>query len=227
MLLSDGGIKEEIEKGQIKMEFFEPKMLQSASYDMRIGKRLLVSGNEREIDLEKEGSFNLKAGEFALLTTVENITLSNNIVGHIGLKSYYTRKGVIVLAGLQIDPGFSGILILGVYNASSRKISLEYMNPICTVEFHKLAKPVDLPFQRTDLDEQKEALIPKVDRDYLKTLETQSLSSMSESVRQLSLNVGRLATHTKIAISLGVATLTGVVAGFITILFSLAKFVSD
>ena len=223
MLLSDSEIKETMERGEIKMEFYEPKMLQPASYDMRIGKRLLVSGNERELDLEKAGSFNLKAGEFALLTTVENITLSNNIVGHIGLKSYYTRKGVIVLAGLQIDPGFSGILILGVYNASSRKISLEYMNPICTVEFHKLAKPVDLPFQRTDLEEQKEALIPKVDRDYLKTLETQSLSSMSESVRQLSLNVGRLATHTKIAISLGVAILTGVVAGFIGILFSLAQ----
>lgn len=222
MLLSDNGIKEAMEKGQIKMEFFEPKMLQSASYDMRIGKRLLVSGNEHEIDLEKEGSFNLKAGEFALLTTVENITLDNIIVGHIGLKSYYTRKGVIVLAGLQIDPGFSGILILGVYNASSRKISLEYQNPICTVEFYKLAKPVGIPFQRTDLEEQKEALIPKVDRDYLKTLETQSLSNMSESVRQLSLNVSRLATHTKIAISLGVAILTGVVAGFISVLFTLS-----
>jgi len=223
MLLSDSEIKETMERGEIKMEFYEPKMLQPASYDMRIGKRLLVSGNERELNLEKAGSFNLKAGEFALLTTVENITLSNNIVGHVGLKSYYTRKGVIVLAGLQIDPGFSGILILGVYNASSRSISLEYMNPICTVEFHKLTKPVDLPFQRTDLEEQKEALIPKVDRDYLKTLETQSLSNMSESVRQLSVNVSRLATHTKIAISLGVAILTGVVAGFIGILFSLSN----
>jgi len=219
MLLSDREIKEAMEKGLIKMEFFDPKMLQAASYDMRIGKRLLISGNEQEIDLEKVGSLNLKAGEFALLTTAENITLDNIIVGHIGLKSYYTRKGVIVLAGLQIDPGFSGILILGVYNASSRKINLEYLNPICTVEFHKLAKPVEKLFQRTDLEEQKEARIPKIDRDYLKTLETQSLSNMSEAVRQLSINVARLATHTKIAISLGVSILTGVIGGIVLILW--------
>jgi len=30
------------------------------------------------------------------------------------MKSYYVRKGIVLLAGLQIDPGWDGYLVLGV-----------------------------------------------------------------------------------------------------------------
>jgi len=211
VLLTDSEIKEAMEKGEIKMESFEPKMLQSASYDMRIGAELLISGTERNIDLGQQGSINLKAGQFALVTTQENITLAKNMVAHIGLKSYYVRKGIVVLAGLQIDPGFSGVLILGIYNASSRSVNLEYLNSICTIEFYRLAKPVEIPFNRTELDEQKEGRIPRVDREYLKTLETQSLSEMSQAVKQLSINVDSLTSYGKIGIGLGVTIIGGII----------------
>lgn len=211
VLLTDSEIKEAMEKGEIKMESFEPKMLQSASYDMRIGSELLISGKEQDIDLGQQGSINLKAGQFALMATQENITLAKNIVGHIGLKSYYVRKGVVVLAGLQIDPGFSGVLILGIYNASSRSVSLEYLNSICTIEFYRLSKPVEKPFSRTELGEQKEGRIPRMDREYLRTLETQSLSEMSQAVKQLSINVDSLTSYGKIGIGLGVTIIGGII----------------
>jgi len=211
VLLTDSEIKAAMKKGEIKMESFEPKMLQSASYDMRIGSELLISGKEQDIDLGQQGSINLKAGQFALMATQENITLAKNIVGYIGLKSYYVRKGVVVLAGLQIDPGFSGVLILGIYNASSRSVSLEYLNSICTIEFYRLAKPVEKPFSRTELGEQKEGRIPRMDREYLRTLETQSLSEMSQAVKQLSINVDRLTSYGKIGIGLGVTIIGGII----------------
>lgn len=200
----------------MEIKDFEERMLQPASYDMRVGKTLLVSGQEQEIDLEKHGSVVIKAGQFALVTTHENVKLSNSVVGHIGLKSYYVRKGVVVLAGLQIDPGFNGVLVLGIYNASPRGISIDYMSPICTVEFHKLAKPVNVPFNRADVDEQQRGHIPKADRDYLKTLETQSLSEMSESVRYLSENVATLTkTVNKVIIPIIIGIfVTVIAAGF-------------
>ena len=194
MLLSDVEIRDAMKNKRIIIDpFYEPS-LQPASYDLRIGKRVLVSGMENEIDLEKKRSFTLKAGDFALMTTLEKITLSNDTVAHIGMKSYYIRKGVILLAGLQIDPGWDGYLVLGMYNASPRNITLDYQSPICTVDFYGLAVPVSEPFITGD--EQKAGLIPKVDKDYLRTLETQTLSEMSESVRQLSTSVNTLTTVT-------------------------------
>ena len=219
MLLTDSEIKEVMKKEELVFENYEERMLQPASYDMRVGKTLLISGQENEINLEERGSVILKAGQFALVTTHENVKLSNIIVGHIGLKSYYVRKGVIILAGLQIDPGFNGVLVLGVYNASSRGISIDYLSPICTVEFHKLEKPVKVPFNRADVDEQQRGHIPKADRDYLKTLETQSLSDMSESVRLLSENVASLTrTVNKVIIPITIGILVAVISGFMATL---------
>ena len=38
-------------------------------------------------------------------------------------------------AGQYIDPGFSGVLVLGGYNASPRSVVLEFEERICNVEF--------------------------------------------------------------------------------------------
>jgi dCTP deaminase len=194
MLLSDVEIRDAMTKKEIIIEPFLEFNLQPASYDLRIGKRMLMSGIETEIDMESKHSVTLKAGQFALMTTLERIALSNNIAGHLGMKSYYVRKGVVLLAGLQIDPGWDGYLVLGMYNASPRSITLDYQSSLCTVDFFRLAVPVSKSFQTSD--EQKIGLIPKVDKDYLRTLETQTLSEMSESVRRLSENVNTLTTIT-------------------------------
>lgn len=189
MLLTDGEIKELLGK-DIIIEGFDEEFLQPSSYDMRIGKRALVSHAEAEIDVEKNGSVPIKPGEFALLTTYEKVKLASTITGHIGVKSYYTRKGLVLLAGLQIDPGFEGNLVLGIYNAAPRQLVLDYLSPFCTVEFHRLAKPVEKPY--VPKGEQLKGQIPQVDKDYLRTLETKSLSEVAESVRQLTANMGEM-----------------------------------
>lgn len=121
---------------------------------------------------------------------MEKITLSNDIAAHPGMKSYYVRKGIILLAGLQVDPGWDGYLVLGLYNASPRGITIDYGSSIFTVDFYGLATPASASFETGD--EQMAGEIPKVDKDYLRTLETQTLSEMPESVRMLSQNVSTL-----------------------------------
>jgi dCTP deaminase len=184
-----------MKEGKIIIEPFHELSLQAASYDLRVGKKVLISGMEAEIDLEEKRSITLKAGCFALMTTLERIALSTEIVGHIGMKSYYIRKGLILLAGLQIDPGWDGYLVLGMYNASPRNITLDYQSPICTVDFYGLTVPASKPFITGE--EQKAGQIPRIDKDYLRTLETQTLSEMSESVRQLSANVAQMSRTLK------------------------------
>jgi dCTP deaminase len=189
MLLTDGEIKEMMGE-EIVIEGFDDEFLQPSSYDMRIGKKALVSHSDTESDVEKNGSVVIKPGEFALLTTHEGVKLAPNITGHIGVKSYYTRKGVVLLAGLQIDPGFEGHLVLGLYNAAPRQLVLDYLSPFCTVEFHKLSRNVEKPY--ISKGEQTKGQIPQVDKDYLRTLETQSLSDVAESVRLLTANMGEM-----------------------------------
>lgn len=195
MLMTDGEIREALASQKLVIENFSPEFLEPASYDMRIGKKALLTSVDDEINLEEKGSVTLKAGAFALITTYEKVKLSNTIAGHIGIKSYYTRKGIVILAGLQIDPGFEGALVLGIYNASPRSLTLDYLAAFCTVEFHQLTKPVLKPY--TPGEEQKRGDIPRADKDYLRTLETQTLSEMSEALRQMTMNVGDLTATVK------------------------------
>lgn len=192
MIMVDSQIREAIERGTIVLEPFEETSLQPASYDMRLGKKAIVTGVEEQIDLEKRGSLTIKAGDFALLTTLESIELPTNIAGNIGVKSYYTRKGMVVLAGLQIDPGFEGVLVIGVYNASPRSLTIDYASPFCTIELHQLNVSVTKPF--VPGEEQKRGEIPRADKDYLRTLEVESLTEMSQALQELTRSVGAVNT---------------------------------
>jgi len=196
MLMTDAEIRQALGAEKLRIAGFSDASLEAASYDMRVGPRLLISSDEAEIDLSKKGSTTIKPGVFALVTTHENLQLPNDIAGHIGVKSYYTRKGIVMLTGLQIDPGFEGVLVVGLYNASPRSITLDYLAPFCTVEFHQLSRAVEKPF--ISGDEQRQGYIPRADKDYLRTLETQSLSDMSESLRKLTVDVSSLASSIKI-----------------------------
>lgn len=218
MLLGDAEIKQSMEEGDLSIDAFAEGCLQPASYDLRVGRKLLASHSDREIDLAERGSAKIHAGEFALLTTLERLELSPRIAGHIGIRSYYTRKGLILLAGSQVDPGYEGHLTLGVYNASPRDFTLEFEEPFSTIEFHRLSSPVASPYQSSE--SQRRDTIPREDKDYLRTLETESLSEMSEAVRQLSTNMNTLTTITyRVVLPLLLLILASVVASFIITTF--------
>ena len=211
MLLTDGEIKKAMEKEELVIENFSEDCLEPASYDMRLGKKALVSGKDAEINIERTGSITIGAAEFALFTTYEKVKLSNVIVGHIGLRSYFARKGLVLLAGIQVDPTFEGILVLGAYNASSRRITLDYLDRFCTVEFHRLNQPVKKAYH--GIEEQRLGRVPQADKDYLRTMEVESLSDLSESVRRLTENVSTLTTISyKIVLPLLVGIFLTVVA---------------
>jgi len=224
-LLTDIEIKEAIERGDISIENFEiEKCLQPASYDMRVGKRAIVSKSitleefkekvsketTKEIDLEKEGSTTISAGAFCLITTYEKIKLSNEYAGHIGIRSYFARKGLSLLSGLQIDPGFSGVLVLGFCNLSPRSFTIEYQDPICTIEIHRLSRDVEKPYPESRFAEQKQGKIPLPDKDYLRTIETMSISDMTKAIPMLSQNVSELGTDIK-NLKFWIPVITGII----------------
>lgn len=204
---------------------------------MRLGKRGIVtksisiqelkekvSKNEvKEANIEKDQSITIPAGSFALVTSLEGLKFSTLYAGHLGAKSYYSRKGLALLSGLQVDPGFEGDLVLGFANLSPRAITMEYEDPICTLEIHKLSRPASKPYTGRVLSEQKEGKIPIEDKDYLRTIETMSISDLTQALVTLSDNVGIATKMFRWLYPILIAAVFGAVASVIGILIALLK----
>jgi dCTP deaminase len=176
-LLTDDELKEALTTEGLEIEPFDEDSMQAASYDMRLGKKAIITKtvsieelkgkiqkeDVKDINVEKEESITIPGGGFALVTTLERIKLPNNYAGHIGMRTYYTRKGLSILSGLQIDPGWDGVLVLGLANLSPRSIILDYQDHLCTIEIHKLNRPAQRPYQGKFMAEQREGRIPVSD----------------------------------------------------------------
>ncbi len=194
MLMTDGEIREALKSGLLKIEPFEDNRLEPCSYDSRLGKEALVSRDHVLVDLTKANSIRLEPGDFSLIITEEFFQLPLNMVAHIGMKSGLARRGIILLAGMQIDPGFEGHLRLGFYNASGRPITIDYLDPICTIEFHSLTKNAERGVRT--FPELKDGRIPDSDKAFLRELETTSLSDLAIQMLSLSQNMNTLTTIT-------------------------------
>ena len=192
MLMHDTEILKASERKDLFITPFDAKKLKGASYDLELGREALVSNRDQKVLLgpDRTSSLNLEAGDFALVLTKESMKLPLDIAGVIGMRSTLARMGIILLHGMQIDPGFEGYLRFGLYNASPRKITLDFGDDICMIEFHKLAGKASRPAPRNeDLIEGK---IPENDRQFLRTMETTSLSSVSQDLRTMSKSVDTL-----------------------------------
>lgn len=237
MLLSDVEIRDAIKKGEIAIENFDEDNLQPASYDIRLGKRGIVTKSisieelkeriskeeVRETNIEKEQSIIIPAGSFALVTSLESLKFSTSYAGHLGAKSYYTRRGLALLSGLQVDPGFEGIMVLGLANLSPRAITIEYEDPICTLEIHKLSKPASKPYSGKVLLEQKDGKIPIEDKDYLRTIETMSISDLTRALVTLSDNVSNATKTFRWMYPTLVAAVFAAIASIVGILVALLR----
>lgn len=141
MLMTDGAIRNSLQTGELKIENFDERYLQPASYDMRLGEEAITSGRREKVNPADKGLLTIPPGDFALVTTHEKVSMSPKIAGHIGLRSLYSKKGLVILSGPQIDPGFRGVLVIGLSNLSPRDIIIPYKDAFCTVEFFALEEP--------------------------------------------------------------------------------------
>jgi dCTP deaminase len=163
MVLSDRTIKEEIAKGRIVIEPLDPGCIQPASIDIHLDKNLLVfktwrhpfyidvKQNQQDLtelaETSEDKPFFLSPGEFVLASTVESVTLPDDIVGRLEGKSSLGRIGLLIhsTAG-YIDPGWRGHLTLELSNVSRLPITLYYKMRIGQISFLRLTSPVERPY---------------------------------------------------------------------------------
>lgn len=94
-----------------------------------------------------KGPFTLKAGQFALTSTVETLHMPDDLVARIEGRSSLGRIGLMVhvTAGF-IDPGFQGQVTLELYNLNPYDIILDAGVRICQVSFHQMSSPAARPY---------------------------------------------------------------------------------
>ena len=162
MVLSDRDIRAEIEAGRIVIDPFEPEAVQPSSVDLHLDNRFRVFRNSRYpfIDVRQEQPeltelvevagdepFILHPGEFVLGSTLERVSLPDDVVARLDGKSSLGRLGLLIhsTAGF-VDPGWDGNLTLELSNVANLPITLYDGMRIGQISFQRMSSAVDVAY---------------------------------------------------------------------------------
>ncbi|HEY6352495.1 MAG TPA: hypothetical protein VI636_24110 [Candidatus Angelobacter sp.] len=149
MLMCDVQIKEALDNGSISITPYDPKMLQPASYDLKVGKNAatVATNGDPRIDLEKTGLLLIPPYAPAVIYTHEHLKFSREYCGHFGLKSKLARRGLNAAVGIQVDPGFEGPLSVTLLNMTPGPLTLNYGDDFLTLEIDHLSVPASRGYE--------------------------------------------------------------------------------
>lgn len=162
MLLSDRDLLTEIDNKRVAVEPFDIEMIQPSSIDVRLDRMFRVFENHkyphidpsieqadltRLIEPEGDDPFILHPGEFVLGSTLEVVSLPDDLAGRLEGKSSLGRLGLLThsTAGF-IDPGFSGHITLELSNVATLPIKLFPGMKIGQLCLFRLSSPADHPY---------------------------------------------------------------------------------
>src|SRR5690348_17130889 len=162
MLLSDRDLVSEIKAENLALEPFEPALMQPSSIDVRLDRFFRVFNNHlythidpaeqqdeltSQVEMADGEAFVLHPGEFVLASTLEVITLGDDIAARLEGKSSLGRLGLLThsTAGF-IDPGFSGHVTLELANVANLPIKLWPGMKIGQLCFFRLTSPAMEPY---------------------------------------------------------------------------------
>lgn len=151
-LLSDNQIREYKEKGELKIEPFSGS-LEPASYDLRVGDRVLSLTRGFEKELKENEPITIHPGELILIESLERVGLSKALQGHICSKVNLLAQGLTSIS-TKIDPGYGypegWPLLLVFHHCGHEPLEIRFGMSICSFEIEKLDKPASQPYARKE-----------------------------------------------------------------------------
>lgn len=170
MRLSDRDLLIALEQGRIRMTN-GPQLgaVSGCTIDLHLGNRFRVfnahttgyidcaPGPSARLDQTMSGEiivlppdvFFLHPGELALGSTLESLTLPDDLVGWLDGRSSLARLGLMVhVTAHRVDPGWSGELVLEFFNAGKLPLTLHPYMPIAAISFESLSSPALRPYHK-------------------------------------------------------------------------------
>ena len=162
MVLSDRTIRRLLSEGRIGIDPYAEELLQPSSVDVRVDRLFRVFRNSRYpfidvkqemeeltelVEIDPDEAFILHPGEFVLGSTLERITLPDDLVARLEGKSSLGRLGLLIhsTAGF-IDPGWDGHVTLELSNVANLPITIYYGMKIGQLSFVQLSEPAEHPY---------------------------------------------------------------------------------
>jgi dCTP deaminase len=162
VLLSDRDLQAEIAAGRLALDPYEPGLVQPSSIDVRLDRLFRVFNNVKYTHIDPslqqddlttavetpEGEpFVLHPGEFVLGSTLEVVSLPDDLAARLEGKSSLGRLGLVThsTAGF-IDPGFSGHVTLELSNLANLPITLWPGMKIGQICVFRLSSPAQHPY---------------------------------------------------------------------------------
>ncbi|GAB3220702.1 dCTP deaminase [Glycomyces halotolerans] len=162
MLLSDRDIADAVKNGRLGIEPYEPELVQPSSVDVRLDRRFRVFNNQKythidpamrqdeltaPVEVDPDEPFVLHPGEFVLASTLEVVSLPDDLAARLEGKSSLGRLGLLThsTAGF-IDPGFSGHVTLELSNVANLPITLWPGMKIGQLCVFRLSSPAEHPY---------------------------------------------------------------------------------
>jgi dCTP deaminase len=162
VVLSDRSIREQLDKGRIVIDPLAPGSIQPSSVDLHVDRyfRLFRNHSMRVIDVREDledltelvevtggDALILHPGEFVLGSTLERVTLPDDLVARLEGKSSLGRLGLLIhsTAGF-VDAGWDGHLTLELSNVANLPITVYPGMKIGQISFLEMTTAADNPY---------------------------------------------------------------------------------
>jgi dCTP deaminase len=167
VVLSDRTIRRLLDEGRIAIDPYDDSLLQPSSVDVRVDRYFRVFHNARYpyidvkqpqddltelVEVDGDTPFILHPGEFVLGSTLERITLPDDLRAQLDGKSSLGRLGLLIhsTAGF-IDPGWDGHVTLELSNVANLPITIYRGMKIGQLSFVRLTEPAETPYGSDEL----------------------------------------------------------------------------
>src|SRR5207248_4092737 len=162
MVLSDRTIRRLLGEGRIGIDPYDESLLQPSSVDVRVDRYFRVFHNARYpyidvkqpqealtelVEVNGDEPFILHPGEFVLGSTLEVVSLPDDLVARLEGKSSLGRLGLMLhsTAGF-VDAGWSGHLTLELSNVANLPIAIYPGMKIGQISFIRMTSPAERPY---------------------------------------------------------------------------------
>jgi len=166
VILSDRDLRQALKDGKIKIAPVDglDRRIGPDGIDFRLGHTFLVfernkqayidtrrqetaRGMTRQIDIKPGEPFIIHPNELVLATTLERLTLCDELLGRLEGRSSLGRLGIIVHSTASIfHPGWDGTATMELGNLGVMPVALYPRMRICTFTFERMSSPVERPY---------------------------------------------------------------------------------
>ena len=167
MILSDRDIRAALASGRIAIDPMPDldAQLGSVSVDFRLGRTFMVFEHSRfsfidprqpqsigdamrTIEVADDEPFIMQPGDFALASTVECLTLPDDLLGRLEGRSSIARLGITVHSTAAVfEPGWVGTATMELSNLGRMAVALYPGMRICAFSFEEVSSPVSVPYR--------------------------------------------------------------------------------